>query len=309
MKTRVSVLLWLVLLCAAPVFAAGDASTALLAQDAPAGKILPRNFRTCAFSFRAHEGLPPSREGLDTLRISGSAQFSPGQLDALAANLPGPVTVVDLRRESHGMLGDVAVSWYAPHNQGNPGLNAPAVAAAEAGLLAGIDERPDVAVATRLDKGSDGDKKTAATTAMGSAAARSEADALAARGLGTLRVAVSDHTRPDDAAVDRFVRFFRDLAPGVWLHFHCRAGQGRTTTFMAMADMLANAGRVSCDDILRRQWLLGGVDLTEIAGKKERAELARQRLDFLHRFYDYAKANPGARSLLWSAWLAGQGRP
>ena len=43
--------------------------------------------------------------------------------------------------------------------------------------------------------------------------------------------------------------------------------------------------------------------------KEKALELARQRLEFLHRFYDYAKANPGARPLLWSAWLAGPGRP
>lgn len=309
MKIRFSLFLALVLACAAPVWAARDASGPVLSLDAPAGKILPRNFRTCAFPFRQETGPVPSRTGLDGLRISGSAEFSPGQLDVLAANLPGPVTVVDLRRESHGMLGDAAVSWYAPQNQGNPGERAPAVAAAEASLLAGIDEKPAVAVEDHLKDPATGKKKPPVTVTMGPALARTEADTLAARGIGTFRVAVSDHTRPDDAAVDRFLRFYRTLAPDVWLHFHCRAGRGRTTTFMAMDDMLANAGQVSFEDILRRQWLLGGADLTDVSGKYEKARLAGERLAFLRRFYDYARANPGARPLLWQAWLAGRGKP
>ncbi|EFL51029.1 hypothetical protein DesfrDRAFT_2188 [Solidesulfovibrio fructosivorans JJ]] len=98
MRSRFSFLLALVLACAAPVRAAEDAPRAVLSLDAPAGKILPRHFRTCAFPLRPEEGAAPSQVGLDGLRISGSAEFSPGELGVLAANLPGPVTVAFWRR-------------------------------------------------------------------------------------------------------------------------------------------------------------------------------------------------------------------
>ncbi|MFU2207497.1 hypothetical protein [Solidesulfovibrio sp. C21] len=79
MKIRFSLLLALVLACAAPVWAARDASGPVLSLDAPAGKILPRHFRTCVFPFRQEAGPVPSRAGLDGLRIFGSAEFSPGR--------------------------------------------------------------------------------------------------------------------------------------------------------------------------------------------------------------------------------------
>ncbi len=45
---------------------------------------------------------------------------------------------------------------------------------------------------------------------------------------------VTDDMAPDAAQTDRFVEFCRTMAPGTWLHIHCRAGHGRTTTFMVM---------------------------------------------------------------------------
>lgn len=39
--------------------------------------------------------------------------------------------------------------------------------------------------------------------------------------------------------------------------FHCEAGEGRTTAYMAMYDMMKNPD-VSLKDILYRQHLLGG---------------------------------------------------
>jgi len=308
MKTRVSFILSLALLCWLPL-ALAQTPPALVTLDAPAGGALPRNFRTAASPFAPTDGPIPSRQGLDGLAISGSGQFSPGQLDALVANLPGRLVLVDLRQESHGELGDVAVSWVVPGNLGNPGLDAAQVAAAEAALLAGIDGQPDLAV-TRILKHPEPDEPVLRETpAMGPAFARTEAEDAASRGVGSFRVAVPDRHRPGDAAVDRFLRFYRALAPDVWLHFHCRAGHGRTTTFMLMTDMLRNAGSVSFEDLIARQWLLGGADLRDVSGKGDRAEDAQMRLDFLRRFYDYVRANPGGQPLLWRQWLARDGKP
>ena len=307
MKARVLVLLLAVVFGGISEGMAQTSPDGVLTLDAAATADLPRSFRTSAFPFRVTDGPVPSRNGLDRLRISGSGEFSAGQLGTVLANLPGRVTIVDLRRESHGFLGDAAVSWVTPGNQGNPGLDAAAVAAAETTLLAGIDGKSDVPVVRIIKQGQPGEKKERETLAMGPASARTEAELAAALGAGSLRVPVSDRTRPDDAAVDRFLTFYRTVSPETWLHFHCRAGHGRTTTFMAMADMLKNANDVSFEDVIVRQWLLGGVDVREVSGKWERIEASQARLAFLRRFYDYARANPGARPLLWTQWLAGAG--
>lgn len=279
-----------------------------LSLDAPVSAELPRRFRTAASPFGPTDGPPPSRLGLDDLRLSGSGQFAPGELAAVLAKLPGRVAIVDLRRESHGFLGDVAVSWVVAGNQGNPGRDAAAVALAESGLLAALEGRSDIAVERVRKHPRPGETPERETLVLGPGPVRTEAEEAASRGAGSFRVAVPDRQHPDNAAVDRFLLFHRNVPGDVWLHFHCRAGAGRTTSFMLMTDMLKNAGRVSFEDLVVRQWLIGGVDLRDVSGKWDKADAARERLDFLRRFYDYARENPGGRPLLWSEWLARDGR-
>ncbi len=299
----------LALFLAGPIAAASTESrpdVGVLTLDAAAASALPHRFRTCFFPLATPDGVrTPSQEGLNGLRISGSSQFSLAGLALMRQQFPPRAVIVDLRRESHGFLGDAAVSWRLPDNQGNPGRDAAFVTEAEAALLAAIDERPDIVVAREAKRGG----PTPLT--IGPLTAVSEAQAAASLGLGYLRLAVSDHTRPDDAVVERFVRFYRSLPPDVWLHFHCRGGAGRTTTFMTLVDMLRNAPAVAFEDIIARQKALGGSDLAKTSGGSAsgRDALAKERLGFLRRFYDYARANPGGAPLGWRAWLAGGAKP
>jgi Inositol hexakisphosphate len=84
-----------------------------------------------------------------------------------------------------------------------------------------------------------------------------ERDLVSSADASYVRVAVTDHTRPVDEAVDRFIVAVRALPQNAWAHFHCEAGLGRTTTFIVLYDMLRNASRVSLEDIVQRQKLLG----------------------------------------------------
>jgi hypothetical protein len=97
--------------------------------DMPGDGALPRNFRTAADSFKPAEkrystevdpDFIPSRKGLDTLPISGSAQFSEEQLPVLIKELQkhtsGPIYDVDLRQESHGFVNGLPVSRYGKNN-------------------------------------------------------------------------------------------------------------------------------------------------------------------------------------------------
>lgn len=38
--------------------------------------------------------------------------------------------------------------------------------------------------------------------------------------------------------IDEFIKLYKSLPKDAWLHFHCEAGKGRTTTFLAMYDMM-----------------------------------------------------------------------
>jgi hypothetical protein len=120
-----------------------------------------------------------------------------------------------------------------------------------------------------------------------------------------VRVTVTDHCRPLDDEVDRFVLAVRALPENAWAHFHCEAGLGRTTTFLVLYDMLRNASRVSLEDIVRRQKILSdGYDVLQPAEPGNwKAPYMADRAAFVRAFYDYARANPNGQPKLWSEWL------
>jgi hypothetical protein len=124
-----------------------------------------------------------------------------------------------------------------------------------------------------------------------------------------MRLPVPDHMRPSDKQVDRFVKLVRAVGKdkGTWLHVHCEAGDGRTTTFLAMYDMMHNARAVSFEDIVHRQWLLGGIDLLATNARAPwKREYARKRAEFIKKFYRYCRENKDGFKTMWSAWLEGK---
>lgn len=76
--------------------------------------------------------------------------------------------------------------------------------------------------------------------------------------LNYIRIPVQDRHGPDDDTVNAFVTFVKTLPEDVWLHFHCLAGEGRTTTFMVIYDILRNAPLVpyatSPDGYPKQSW-------------------------------------------------------
>lgn len=201
------------------------------------------------------------------------------------------------------MVNDLAVSWYAIKDWANLGLDAAQVRADEDRRLAGL-LKAGRATITRIIKKTPQDaigQGRAFTVKVKSVS--SEAELCKRHGLGYHRLAITDHLRPGDADVDRFLAFYRRLPAGTWLHFHCHAGMGRTTTFMLMVDMLKNAAAVSLDDLSRRQYLLGGLNLLGPPPGNWKRQAQQQRAAFLRRFYAFAKA--GAKGS-WTTWVKGR---
>lgn len=122
--------------------------------------------------------------------------------------------------------------------------------------------------------------------------------------VDSYRVYLSDRRPPNVYQIDRFVRLSERIPPGVWLWFHCRAGDGRTTTLMSMWDMMHNAKRVSLKDILVRQHAIGGIDLTSVGSPNRPKHVwDERRLRILHAFYAYARSNTDGFNTSFSAWL------
>jgi len=267
-------------------------------------KSLPRNFRTTEDPLKANKGRMPTNTGLADLRASGGGEFTADGLKLLLARTRGPVTVFDLRQETHVFVNGLPISWFATHDWANVGRTQAAIEADEAARVQSLKPGSEIVVAA-----GDAIKKpgvdSAAPRRLTVEHASTESDIVKSNNTAYVRLTVTDHARPLDDEVDRFVLAVRALPANGWAHFHCEAGRGRTTTFIALYDMLRNANRVSLEDIARRQQLLGyDYDVVRPVGPESwKAPYSVDRIAFVRAFYNYARANPGGRPRLWSEWL------
>ena len=265
----------------------------------------PRNFRMASDDWHvAPEDEPPTREGLDNLRISGSAQCTAAGFASLytklsAAAAPGaPIYDVDLRQESHGFADGLPVSWHKKNNLANEGKTPEEVALDEEERLAEL-----AGVTTTFVPKGKTDKGRVEAVTFAPQNVQTEKEVVEAIGFRYVRFYVTDRTQPDTETIEAFLDFVESLPRDAWLHFHCRAGHGRTTTFMAMYDMIRNP-EIPAETIIERQHLIGGADLTAMKDEEWKNERIVQRLETLKLFSEYVRArHAGETTLRWGAWI------
>ncbi len=278
--------------------------------DGGGGAELPGNFRIVSGPWRREVSeRTPNREGLETLCASASGQPSRDGMAVLWRRLSQEVpagTVIyllDLRQESHGFAEEWPVSWYEERNGANAGCSAGEVERDET-------ERLPELLGNRTTFLPLGHADTAAfdPVTFTPQAVTTERAAAGAVGFRYVRFAAADMVWPSADVVDTFLRFVEKLPKNAWLHFHCQAGQGRTTTFLVIYDILRNPG-LPLEEIAGRQALLGGADLlAESEGESWYACQHRQRAAMLRLFYRYAtERRSTAGEMTWSDWLANRG--
>ena len=284
--------------------------------DAPNESQLPRNFRTVNSDFRTDIDVKktgkdftanPTRNGLAALNASGSAEFSEKELETmipvLKAQAKGPIYIVDLRQESHGLFNGTAVSWYGRNDWGNIGRTHDMALADEQKRLQ--DAKGHTVVMSELDK----HKLPSEPTEVKVKSVMSEEELVKRHGLHYFRITATDHIWPSPDNIDAFVTFVKGLPQDAWLHFHCQAGQGRTTAYMAMYDMMKNPD-VSFGDILSRQYLLGGNYVAYTGSSKKGSDWKnhyyQEKAQMIEKFYQYVQENHASGfDVPWSKWLRG----
>ncbi|MGN1029024.1 MAG: hypothetical protein ACI4P7_02920, partial [Bacilli bacterium] len=113
-------------------------------------------------------------------------------------------------------------------------------------------------------------------------------------GLGYKRLAVRDNWIPTPETVDDFISFIKNLNNDVHILFHCDAGDGRTTMFMSMYQMVKNTSNLSLSTIFNDQITAGGIVLTDNI----------PRATFLEYFYNYTLENKNSNfETSYSNWL------
>jgi len=267
--------------------------------------VLPRNFRTAQDSFKIVTPVVPSRVGMQTLRLSGSAQFSEKSLNFLLEHFSSPsiIYIIDLRQESHGFINGEAVSWYGVKDWANVGKTRKEIQALELCLLTQSLDQKNVELSIIAKKDPEALELPHVTQQkIDVKRISNEKELVKSTGAHYLRLPVTDHVRPTDETVDRLVNFIQCLPEAAWVHIHCAAGVGRTTTFMVMVDMIKNAKKVNFQDIIQRHYLLGGLNLEKQSKSVWKSQLAAERLEFLKNFYYYCQTNQDNFNTSWSLY-------
>ena len=288
-----------------------------LVLDAPRQSITPSSLPA---NFRTTQSIP-NISGV----ASGSAEFSASQFQAMLAKIGQttagfPLVVVDLRQEPHGFLElqqplngetEIAVGWFVERDWLNVAKGTASILVDEDARLAGAAQTANLAVYNVLTKTPDEDGIATATKdpVQPTGTYKSEATFVQQfSNVGYLRLPTTDHCRPRDSEVDHFVAYDASYASKTWFHFHCRAGDGRTTTFMVMHDIINNAPGDSLQTILTRQGPLGigGIDLSKLPTNQASFSypFSVERVEFVQNFYKYVcAAKPGGFKLTWSDWV------
>lgn len=298
---QLKIIFIIIFLTGSSVFAAF--TKPLLVLDAENVSVLPEHYRTTSDSLPKNN--PINWDSLSSLHIMGSAEFSALGLEKVLQRFPTQhITVVDLRQESHGFLNGNAISWYGPGNAANAGKKPEEIEKDQANRLHKLNKLTHAIVYKILSKTPEEAIDKVEPMDFTIRQVISEKALVKRYHLNYTRFYVADFHAPSENEVNRFIQFVKKLPATEWVYFHCRAGVGRTTTFMVMYDMMRNAKRVSFEDIISRQAAIGGKSLAELpAPKRYKYQWAVERLNFLRSFYEYCRDNNDNFQTTWTAWL------
>ncbi|WP_195244696.1 phosphatase [Clostridium celatum] len=252
----------------------------------PMNNLFKNNKTLIVLDSASNSGLPDRFRDITNLNISGSSQFTKSQINNLkeAINKPN-ICIVDLRQESHGMLNDFAISFFSPYTDLNNGLTTEEVIKKENSQLSSIKIGSDVDIY----------HKTGRLFKEVTAEFVSNEDSIVTNDtMQYKRYAVKDNGSPTPIIVDNFVEFIKNKPTDLHIHFHCDAGEGRTTLFMAMYQTMLNNTNLSLNQIISYQYNIGGVLLTD----------NKNQLEFLQEFYNYVSENKSTNyEKTYSQWI------
>ncbi|MDV4151462.1 phosphatase [Clostridium sp. AL.422] len=230
--------------------------------------------------------LPPRFRIIEDLNISGTAQFRPSQIDNIKVAINDPkITIIDLRQESHGFFDDSPIRYYSFYQIINNNLNSSETENSEEVVLSELPLNENIPIFKVTGEYLESIKASIILN---------EHTLCNNNSLGYKRFAVKDNSIPTPETVDDFISFIKNIDDDIHLLFHCDAGDGRTTMFMAMYQMMKNERNLSLSTILNDQITVGGIVLTDNTA----------RATFLEYFYNYTLENKNTNfETNYSSWL------
>ena len=244
----------------------------------------------------------PDEKGMDTLNISGSAEFSEDQFRELAAQLRDlakgkDIYVVDCRIEGHALLNGISISWYGDRNWANKGMTLEEAEKDEY-------ERFSSLVGKKITAYAVSDNVPGESAEISVDRWMTEKELVESEGFHYLRLPCQDHSWPYEEAIDMFIDYVQNIdTDQAWLHFHCHAGKSRTAIFMAIYDMMKNPD-VAFEDIMLRHAMTGSNYLPYADPKSDIADVYILRAKRIRQVYDYIQEMNGNYTIPWSEWVA-----
>lgn len=246
----------------------------------------------------------PDERGMDTLDISGSAEFSEDQFRELAAQLRElgkgkDIYVIDCRIEGHALLNGISISWYGDHNWANKGMSLEGAEMDERERFGSLTGKTITAYA--VSENAPGESAEITVNSW-----MTEKELVESEGCHYLRLPCQDHSWPYEEAIDMFIDFVQGIdTEQSWLHFHCQAGKSRTGIFMAIYDMMKNPD-VAFEDIMLRHAMTGSSYFPYADESSDIAEVYALRAKRIRQIYDYIQEMDGEYRVPWSQWISQQ---
>lgn len=287
----------------------GSNSKPCIVQDTESNSVEIDNWRDSDDLANAYAKQGGNITGLKDLSMSGSGVPTAEGWKQIVINIiettknkTEHIIDVDLRQESHGYLNQNPITLAARNDWVNLGKTREQTLHDEKKWLKSLNKQkniqdvltPEQFKAAQFAKG-----KTIPDENISN-----EEKIAKAVGMKYFRLTVTDHMAPRDVDVDRFVAFVKTLKPNTWLHFHCRGGDGRTTTFMAMYDMMYNADKVPLNTIIKRQ--AAAEPYYNLFNTKQNSvftEGYKARKVFLTKYYEFSRDYIRGYSGTWTEWL------
>lgn len=245
-----------------------------LVLDNDTYEVLPSKFRKSNDLQTIANNININIVGLENLNISGSEQFSKMNLPILlkAIHTELPIIDFDLRQESHGFINGLPISFENEHDNANKGLSNSQVLQKEKEQLASIKIGVPLYFHNRPDKSITPEEVFDENTLVTS------------NNINYKRIFATDEELPTPQVIDSFISIIKGLENENWLHFHCKEGIGRTTTFMIFYDMMKNYNNVSSNDIINRQ-----IELADFTPEDIHLLTSERRFDLYNSFYSYCQ--------------------
>lgn len=213
--------------------------------------------------------------GLKKLNLSGSNQIVFRDLSKKLENVNLPVYILDLSNDSPGYIGEFTADFF-----GYPSISPKIKHYIRRFLILG-----------RLG--------------VGESDLRTEAQVAASYQFHYFHIPLKAHTIPQGHFVDTFINALESIPQQAWIHTHCQSGRGRTSLAMIMVDIFKNHNKVTLDNILKRQYLLGSQDLSDTSLWRNGTytqQMLNDRKAFIISFYHYIKQRQAGGINTWSEW-------